>query len=341
MKKMNLSTITIRIMSLLAISAMFVISGCGDDDGGDPVATQNVWEIVQSRAELSGLEAELEAAGLDGALATTANITLFAPSNQALNDLLTTLGISDFDPVRDDVAAAILTYHVATSIVLANDLTTGSTITTLQGEEITVVAGPALETGATLDAEFITTNLLATNGAVHVIDYVLVPPSIGALIVQNLGTLAQPILLSADFSILADAINQKADVYAEANDLPKLIDILGNRALVGEDFTVFAPSNGVFQAAGIGLDDLTGEQWYGTIAKHVGVGIYEAGDLTTGTEITTAAGTTIFVTNAGAGGNFTSIFLNSDADPEFEAEVAAPAVAIASNGLIHAIAGIL
>lgn len=340
MKKMNLSTITIRIMSMLAISAMFVISGCGDDDDGDPVATQNVWEIVQSRTELSNLADELEAAGLDGALASTPNITLFAPSNQALNDLLTTLGLSNFDPVRDDVAAAILTYHVATSIVLSSDLGVGSTIPTLQGEDITVVAGPALSTGATLDAEFITTDLVATNGAVHIIDYVLVPPTIGDLIVDNLGTLAQPILLAADFSILADAISQKADVYAEANDLPLLIDVLGNRANPGTDYTVFAPSNAVFVGAGIGLDDLTGEQWYGTIAKHVGVGIYEEADLTTGTEIQTAAGTTIFVTNAGSG-SLTGIFLNSDGDPEFEAEVAAPAVNISSNGLIHVIAGIL
>jgi uncharacterized surface protein with fasciclin (FAS1) repeats len=341
MKKLNLTKMSIRIMTMLAMTSLFVLSGCGDDDdGGTPVQEQNVWEIVQNTDNLSSLEAELEAAGLGTALSTTNNITLFAPSNAALNTLLTTLGISDFSPIRDDVAEAVLAYHVATSIKMAADLTPGSTIMTLQGEEIDVLAGPALSSGATSDAEVETADIEASNGVVHIIDVVLVPPTIGALIVSTLGTLAQPILLSSDFSMLADAI-QKADTYATSEGLPTLVSILADQANPGADYTVFAPSNAVFDAAGITVETLTAEQWYGTIAKHVGIGIYEADDLTTGTIIQTAAGTQIVVAAPGAGGNFTNIFLNSDADADFEAEVAQAAVAIQSNGLIHAIAGIL
>ncbi len=343
---MKLSTITIRLMTVLSVAAMFVMAGCGDDDGGDPVATQNIWEIVQDRTELSSLEAELDAAGLGNTLATTNNITLFAPSNTALNTLLGTLGITDFSSIREDVVNEVLTYHVATSVVLSSGLTEGAMITTLQGEDIEVVGGPALSTGATSDSEVVTADILATNGVVHVVDVVLVPPTVGELIVSTLGTLAQPILLSADFSVLADAIRKADEEYAslpENSEVPTLVSILADQAMPDTDFTVFAPSNAVFTAAGIGLDDLTAQQWYGTIAKHVGIGIYEADDLTTGTIINTAAGagTEITVTNAGTGGSFTSIFLNNDADVEFEAEVAAPSVASASNGVIHAIAGIL
>lgn len=348
MKKMKFSTITIRVMSMLAIASMFILAGCGDDDdGGTPAPTQNIWEIVQDRSELSGLEAELAAAGLDNALATTNNITLFAPSNQALNTLLNTLGIDDFSPIREDVVNAVLTYHVATSVVLASDLTAGSTIATLQGEEIDVIGGPALSTGATSDSEVVTADILASNGAVHVVDVVLVPPTVGDLIVSTLGTLAQPILLSADFSILADGIRKADAEYADPeNGIPTLVSILADleeSPLQGTDFTVFAPNNAVFNTAGITVESLTAEQWYGTIAKHVGIGIFLPADLNTGVVINTAAGegTEINVTNAGEGGNFTSIFLNNDEDPDFEAEVAAPSVATASNGVIHAIAGIL
>lgn len=341
MRNLNLTKMSIRIMTMLAMTSLFVLSGCGDDDdGGTPVVEQTVWEIVQNTDNLSALEAELEAAGLSGALGTTNNITLFAPSDAALNTLLTTLGISDFSPIRDDIAQAVLSYHVATSIRMASDLTVGTSIMTLQGEEIDVVAGPALSSGATSDAEVITADIEGSNGVVHIIDVVLVPPTIGALIVSTLGTLAQPILLSSDFSILADAI-QKADEYASGEGFPTLVSILSNNANPGTDYTVFAPSNAVFDAAGLTAESLTGEQWYGTIAKHIGIGIYEEADLTTGVIIDTAAGTEIMVAAPGAGGSFTNIFLNSDADAEFEAEVAQLAVAVQSNGLIHAIAGIL
>ncbi len=342
MRKMKLSTITIRLMSMLAIAAMFVVSGCGDDDdGGDPDPANNVWQVVQNDSRLSSLEAELEAADLDGTLATTDNITLFAPSDQALETLLGVLGIEDFSTVRSQVVQAVLTYHVTNSVIMSSDLTSGDEIATLSnGEVITVVDGPALSTGATTDAEFVETDIEASNGVVHIVDYVLVPPSLGTVIGEVLGTLAQPIVLGESFSTLYAAI-QKADAYAEGEDMPLLYDILRDNAMPDTDFTVFAPTNEVFVAAEIGLDDLTGEQWYGTIAKHVGIGIYNAEDLTTGTMITTAASTTLEVTNAGEGGDFTSIFLDSDGEEGFEAEVAQPAVYSASNGVLHAIAGIL
>ena len=54
MKKIKLSTISIRIMSMLAIAAMFVVSGCGDDDdGGDPDPTMNVWQVVEGDSRLN------------------------------------------------------------------------------------------------------------------------------------------------------------------------------------------------------------------------------------------------------------------------------------------------
>ncbi|MGK7388741.1 MAG: fasciclin domain-containing protein [Candidatus Cyclobacteriaceae bacterium M2_1C_046] len=329
--------LTGRLLAFMALAGLFVFSGCGDDD--EFVPTQTIWEIVQERENLSTLETLLAANGLDDDLAASGEMTLFAPSDAALNTLLTTLGLQTvgFDPVANTIKQAVLTYHVANQQVLAAELAAGNTINTLQGESITVGAGPVLETGATADAGFDETNILATNGVVHIVDVVLVPPSLGALIVQTLGTVAQPLLLLEDFSILAAGI-RKADEFATANGQPTLVS-----ALISDDplKTVFAPTNATFEAGSITVETFTGQQWYGIIANHVGLGDFAPSALTTGTTINTAAGGTLTITNAGSGGNFTSIFIDSDGDAAFEAEVAQPDLVTASNGRIHVIAGVL
>ena len=330
MKKIEISKWFTRLVALTLLSGVFVLSGCGDDDDDEPEVTQNVWQIVQNDARLSDLEAELLAAGLDGALANTPNITLFAPSNDALATLLNTLGIDDFSPVRDDIAQAVLSYHVAASVIMSSDLSVGQTITTLVPNElITVGAGPVLESGATSDAEFIETDIEATNGVVHVIDVVLVPPSIGALIVQTLGTVAQPILLAADFSTLAAAI-QKADAGKAPAET-----ILG--AMVSlDDITVFAPVNAVFEGAGIGLDDFTAEEWDAIIRGHAVAAtlapLADQADIQTvnpGVTVTTAAAPAGggFGTVQGSG-NATAINILADGVP-------------AGNGVVYPLGGVI
>ncbi len=262
MRNLEISNWMTRLLALTMLAGMFLMAGCGDDDGDGPAVTQNVWEVINSDSRLSLVAAELEAAGLDGALATTANITVFAPSNAALQTLLTQLGLPDFSPIRDELAQAVLTYHVATSILMASDLTVGREITTLlPGETIEVASGPVLVSGATFDAGFIETNIEATNGVVHVIDVVLVPVGLGDQIAGILGTVAQPILLAEDFSILASAI-LKADAGKPVEET-----IVG--AMVGlDDITVFAPVDAFLNAAGITVDTYTAEEWDAIIRGH-------------------------------------------------------------------------
>jgi len=329
--KQQISNWVTRLVALTLLSGVFVLSGCGDDDdGGEPAVTDNVWEIVQNDSRLSRLESELAAAGLDGALANTSNITLFAPSNAALETLLGTLGLDNFDPVSEDIRDAVLTYHVATSILMSSDLTVGQEITTLvPGEVITVGAGPVLVTGATSDAEFIETDIEATNGVVHVVDVVLVPPTIGDLIVQTLGTVAQPILLSSDFTTLAAAI-RKAD-----EGKPAAETILG--ALVTlDDVTVFAPVNAVFTGAGITLDTYTAEQWDAIIRGHAVPAtlapLQDQADIATvnaGVTVTTAA------PPAGAGEGTVQGSGNAEA-----INIVAEGLA-AGNGIVYPIGGVI
>ena len=322
-----------RLLTAAMVACLFVFSGCDDDDD-EP--TQSVWQIVENDSELTMLETQLEAAGLDDQLSGSGSYTLFAPTDAAMNTLLTTLGLTDFSSISGDIVQEVLSYHIANQQYLSADFTTGTEITTQQGEVITVVAGPEFDTGASSDAGIETANIRATNGVVHKVNTVLVPPSIGGMIIQTLGTIAQPILLGSPFTTLSAGI-QKAEAFAAANSLPSVIGTL----IDDGPYTLFAPTNETFQAAGLTADSFTEQQWYGIINHHIGIGNYAPSALTHGTEISVVSGGTLTIAAPGSGGSFTSIFINSDADAEPEAEVAQPDAAVETNGRIHVIAGIL
>lgn len=362
--------LTGRLLAFMALAGLFVMAGCGDDD--EFVPTQTIWEVVQEHDNLNLLEAELQAAGLDDQLSAAGSMTLFAPSDAAMSTLLTTLGLPDFGSVSNEVVQAVLTYHIANQQILADEITEGTTFTTLEGEDITVEAGPVLKTGATTDAGFDETNIIATNGVVHIVDVVLVPPSIGALIVQTLGTVAQPIFLAKDFTLLKEAI-MAADEFATGAGLNTLTNMLISRDIDGEPneevLTVFAPTNATFNAAGITAENFSEQPqaWYAVIANHIVVGdnnpddgndIIDESEMFTGASYTTKAtpmtGASLnFFNNTDAipPQNGVGIFIDSNGDVDFadpntfnegfEAEVAVLNAVSAGNGVIHVIAGIL
>ncbi|HYG01100.1 MAG TPA: fasciclin domain-containing protein [Chryseosolibacter sp.] len=357
--------------ALLVVAALTTvgISGCDDDEDGPPAATQTIWEIVQGDDNLSMVEEQLIAAGLDDQLdADGANLTLFAPSNAAMETLLSTLGLDNFSSISEQVTQAVLAYHVANSEHLSSALTNGAALTTLQGEQIMVVTTTTgektLDTGATSNSKVTTADRDATNGVVHVVDVVLVPPTIGDLIVSTLGTVLQPILLGSDFTTLSGGL-QMANAYAEDEGLPTLTEILLNEAPGTEDFlyTVFAPTNATFEALLedeiLDSDTLTGEEWYGIISHHVvadevtygGTDDYaQGGQFNTLATATSTRKLTVLATNAPpdqANGIMTGIVIDSNGDTTPEAQIAVLDVLTATganpaqNGIINVIAGFL
>lgn len=342
--------------TLVGITASLVVfTSCGDDDDTPPAATQTIWEIVEERAELSALESELLSAELDAALAADGEFTLFAPSNSAMETLLTTLGLENFDPVNPLIAQAVLTYHVVPQIINSGDLAAGQTYTTLQTEAITVAAGPTLVTGATSPSSFIVTDIQATNGVIHIIDVVMVPPTIGGAIVATLGTVAQPIFLGADFTTLAAAIT-KADsdnVDGGADEGEATIrSLLSDRTLTGDaQITVFAPTNATFTAGQITADTYDAATWEAILKNHVvvgqgggtddGISTLGPDDLTQGAIYNSLLGVPLSII-VGTPTNGLGIYIDSDLNQTPNAEVAlADADGGSANGRIHVIAGVL
>lgn len=125
---------------------------------------------VAVEAGFSTLVTAVQEAGLEQTLRGEGPFTVFAPTNEAFDDLPD--GVLE-DLLDDPEAlATILTYHVVAGQVLAADLQDGAQVTTVEGRTLAV----SLTGGAQVnDANITSVDILASNGVVHVIDAVLIP----------------------------------------------------------------------------------------------------------------------------------------------------------------------
>ena len=101
-------------------------------------STSTIVELAQSNEDLSTLVAAVVEAELVDTLNSEGPFTVFAPTNEAFNDLLTELDITAEELLAREDLGDILTYHVVAAEVLAADLSDGQVVTTVQGSELTV-----------------------------------------------------------------------------------------------------------------------------------------------------------------------------------------------------------
>ena len=274
MKKKNLflkSTSSLLAMLFVVMSA-FMFTACDGDDpepDPEPEPENSILEIVTASESHTQLEAFVNAdTDLASALGGS-DLTLFAPNDAAFEKLRVTLGVESLNQVNPAVIGAVLRFHAVASVELRESFTEETTLTTLQGEDISFNANENIATGGSdTDVEFVGDEILATNGVVHVVETILIPPTIFATIGANLGKVSQTVLLGADFSTLAAAI-AKADTYAaETEGVTPLTQILAGAA-GPEQITVLAPVNQFFSDNEITLDSYSAQEWYGIIGNHV------------------------------------------------------------------------
>jgi uncharacterized surface protein with fasciclin (FAS1) repeats len=99
--------------------------------------------------------------------------TVFAPTDAAFAALPAGTVEDLLKPENKDKLIAILTYHVIAGKVMSTDLSEGLKAATVQGSEVTITLnGGAKVNGATIS----TADIEASNGVIHVIDAVILPP---------------------------------------------------------------------------------------------------------------------------------------------------------------------
>ena len=138
-----------------------------------------ITDIVASNPEFTTLLAAVGAADLADTLAGEGPYTVFAPTNDAFDALPAGTLESLLKPANKDQLAAILTYHVVEGQVMAADVTPGD-VTTVNGADFTISVenGDVFITDGQGNKAMVTqTDIEASNGVIHVIDAVLLPPA--------------------------------------------------------------------------------------------------------------------------------------------------------------------
>jgi len=200
--------------SLMVVASAAAFVACGDDAASsDPL---NLVETAQE-AGVSTLVAALQAADLDGTLAAGGPYTVFAPSDAAFDAL--PAGTLDALLADPQALAEVLLYHVVDGTVRSGDLAGVVSAITLNGAPVLF----DLSNGVAVNGANVTlADVEASNGVIHVIDAVLLPPT------EDIVGIA---VNDPNFSTLVTALQAANLVTALQADGP---------------FTVFAPTDAAF-----------------------------------------------------------------------------------------------
>ncbi|QIL77503.1 fasciclin domain-containing protein [Hymenobacter sp. HDW8] len=146
--------------------------------GAMMVPSKDIVDNAVMSSEHGTLVAAVKAAGLVETLKSAGPFTVFAPTNAAFDKLPAGTVNTLVMPENKAKLTTILTYHVVPGAVRAADLQNGQTLTTVQGETLTVMKSGTsvmLKDAKGGMATVTTADVISSNGVTHVIDSVLMP----------------------------------------------------------------------------------------------------------------------------------------------------------------------
>jgi uncharacterized surface protein with fasciclin (FAS1) repeats len=366
-------------IALLAALALLV-AACGSDDAEETTTTTaatttteadepTVLQLAVEAGQFSTLIAAIDAAGLQETLSGEGPFTVFAPTDQAFEDAFAALGITPEELLADtETLTDILTYHVLPQEANSQLVATldGQTVPTLNGQSVAI----SVEGGQVMvdEATVVSADLEASNGIVHVIDAVLLPPDVAEALGAGEETTTTTTMAETTTTTVAETTTTTAaettttteaeaegktiaEIVAEAAagdpaeftillaalEAADLVDALNNPE---DELTVFAPTDDAFEAAldALGLtaeELLASEDLPEILLYHVlGVAVTSGDILGSGEEeivVETLQGEDLVIVVSDGGD-----VLFRDA----EAKVITPDVE-ASNGVVHVIDGVL
>ena len=286
----------------------------------DPTATAapelaDIVDTAVADGRFTTLAAALEAAGLVETLKGEGPFTVFAPTDDAFAALPAGTLDELLKPENKQQLTDILTYHVVSGKVMAADVSGLTSATTVLGKDVAI----KVDMGNVYinDAKVIITDIETSNGVIHVIDAVILPPSDEAAAESN--TIVDVAVADGRFTTLVAAVEAAGLVETLSGEGP---------------FTVFAPTDDAFAALPAGtLDSLllpeNKQQLTDILTYHVVSGKVMAADVVTLTSAPTVLGKDITITVKDG-----KVYLN-DTVQVIITDVEA------SNGVIHVIDAVL
>lgn len=246
------------------MTGLLTLTSCEkENDEMIPVSDMTIAQYASTESNFSILVEALSKANLVSALSGEGNFTVFAPTNDAFNQLFSQLGVTGIADLSAETLTPILLYHVLGDEKKSTMLSEGyySTLSPAQGSYSSMRV--SLNSGVKLNKETTVTaaDVDVKNGVIHAIDKVLLPP-----------TVVGQALANESFSILVQAVVKAGLVETLSGNGP---------------FTIFAPTNTAFEALFAqlkisGINDLTAEQLTPILKYHVVSGNIRSNQLTAG-----------------------------------------------------------
>jgi transforming growth factor-beta-induced protein len=275
----------------------------------------DIVDTAVNAGNFATLATALEAAGLVDTLKGPGPLTVFAPTDAAFAKL--PAGTLDSLLADPDKLRAVLTYHVVSGKLTAADVVKLQSARTVQGEDVAISSSDGIVHigGATV----MTPDVMASNGVIHVVDSVLLPPSFAT---------AQHAAPSPTSDIVDTAVAAgEFTTLARALDAAGLTDTLKGPG----PFTVFAPTDAAFGKLPAGtLDSLLADPdtLRSVLTYHVVPGRVTAADAANLQTATSVEGEDVSISADDGGVQIDN------------ADVTQPDV-MASNGIIHGIDAVM
>ncbi len=305
-----------RTLLFSCFMGIFIFSSCKKDDDVMPTQPNTITDIVSSNNDFTILKAAVIKADLATTLSGPGPFTVFAPNDAAF----TSAGISAaaVNLLPADALKNILLYHTIPAKIMAADVPAGpnAAVATANGDSVYVTKNG---NGVFINGSKVTTaDVSADNGVIHIINGVLIPPA---------GNIVEVAQSDTTFSYLVAAVIRASQ---GATNVAQVLSGAG-------PFTVFAPTNDAFRAAGFAtLNDINAADpaiLTAILTYHVISGRIFSSDLVDGAMAATVNGGSV------------TIGLNPAASVKGNSNTSASNIIlaniVATNGVIHAVDQVL
>jgi uncharacterized surface protein with fasciclin (FAS1) repeats/plastocyanin len=247
--------------------------------------------------------------------------TVFIPTDDAVDDLMDLINLSQFDMLAFYDMPAALQYHIVPGVYLAEDLQDGLSLATAEGQSLTVSLS---DQGAMVDdAHIIDADIPAFNGVIHIIDKILAPAGYPG------ATVLDVVVQSEAHSLF------EAAIFTESlDDDLRGQPILNDNEPAPGPFTVFAPTNAALltfaeENGFANIGDLLTSQYMNDIVKmHIVEQEILAGEFANGQVLTTYGGAQVQV---GVSGGLVAVEGSLVEQPNL----------LAYNGVVHSIDAVI
>ncbi|MEO6868681.1 MAG: fasciclin domain-containing protein [Ginsengibacter sp.] len=293
---------------------LFSFSSCKKKDNVPVNGT--ITAIVSKSPDFTILKAAVVKAGLAATLDGTGPFTVFAPTDDAF--LASGISLAAVNSLPADALKGILLYHTIAAKIASMDVPAGpnANVATVGGKDIYVTKNSS---GVFVNGvNVIQADIMATNGIIHAISHVLMPPA---------GNIVEVAQSDTTFSYLVAA------VLRASQGTTNVAQVLTGAG----PYTVFAPTNNAFRAAGFATINDINNANPNTLATiltyHVVAGRIFSSDLTNGAQPATLNGGK--VTIGLTGGATVKGMGNTSASNIVNANI------VATNGVVHVIDRVL